>query len=162
MGANLQDHPAVVNVYKLKPAFQSLDTLAGASLAEAVAEYATGQGILTQELSTLAYVPATTLLSSADQRTALGLAAQGAAFLPRIQQAAMAAMMVAGAPVVEFLPINVYFGATKGEPNTSYISLATCLQHSFARGTVHISSSNPLSPPAIDPNCEWTTYLPLT
>jgi len=154
VGANLQDHPAVVNVYKLKPGFQSLDTLTGAALVAAVADYSTGQGILTQALSTLAYVPGRTLLSSADQRAAIRLMAQPAASLPRVQQVAMAAFYAAGAPMLEFLPINVYFGSSSPEPNTSYISLATCLQHSFSRGTVHVTSADPLIPPAIDPNCK--------
>lgn len=44
VGANLQDHPAVVNIYKLKPGVESLDTLQGEALTTALAEYAQGQG----------------------------------------------------------------------------------------------------------------------
>ncbi len=121
VGANLQDHPAVVNVYKLKPGFQSLDTLTGTALAAAVAEYALGQGILTQELSTLAYVPATGLLTSAEQRTALGLAARTAPFLPKAQQVATAGLLAAGAPLVELLPINVVRASPLAPPGFEYL-----------------------------------------
>lgn len=42
----------------------------------------------------------------------------------------------AGAPIVELLPINVFFGATTPEEGVKYVSLATCLQKSFSRGSI--------------------------
>ncbi len=159
VGANLQDHPAVVNVYKLKEGVQSLDHMVGASLAEAVAEYATGGGILTQALSLLAFAPSSSWLTQDDHQTVTRLIADSYPFLPGGQRAAQVKMWEADAPMVEFIPVNVYFGETGGEPNASYISLATCLQHSYSRGSVHIASADPLAKPAIDPACKSKAKL---
>lgn len=57
VGANLQDHPTVINIYSLPDNFTSLDEPTGASAYEAYEEYVAGQGILTQMLSMLAYLP---------------------------------------------------------------------------------------------------------
>lgn len=154
VGANLQDHPAVVNVYKLKPGIQSLDDLSwnATALAKALADYAQGEGVLTAALYPLAYLPTKKLLSRTDQTTALRLLATPNTGISMTQLAAQAALLAAGAPVVELLAVNVYFGASTGAPNTSYISLASCLQHSFSRGSIHITSNDPISPAAfIDP-----------
>ncbi|KAF8751623.1 GMC oxidoreductase [Rhizoctonia solani] len=45
-----------------------------------------------------------------------------------------------------------YFGPGPAKPNTSYISIIMCIQHPFSRGNIHLNTSDPLSPPAIDPN----------
>lgn len=154
VGANLQDHPTVVNVYKLKPGIQSLDRMVGATLAEALAEYAKGQGILTQALSLLAFLPSSVWLSEEDRATVNKLIADEYPFLPEAHRKAQVAMWEADVPMMEAIPVNVHYGEGPGEPNASYISLATCLQHSFARGSVHINSVDPLAKPAIDPACE--------
>ncbi|ORY73613.1 GMC oxidoreductase-domain-containing protein [Leucosporidium creatinivorum] len=153
VGANLQDHPGVVVVEKLKPAYQSLDNLSGVPLATAVGEYALGQGLLTQELSVLAYLTGSSFLTKAEQAEALALSKTPNAALPKKQQAQMIANLAAGSPVVEFLSINVYFGeSASGATNESYISLASCIQHSFSRGSIHISTADPLTAPTIDPS----------
>ena len=106
VGSNLQDHPAVVNVYKLKAGVQSLDHMVGASLAEAVAEYAKGEGILTQALSLLAFVPSSSWLSEADRETVSRLIADSYPFLPEAQRVAQVKMWEADAPMVELIPVN--------------------------------------------------------
>ncbi|KAG8897170.1 hypothetical protein FRC01_011460 [Tulasnella sp. 417] len=40
---------------------------------------------------------------------------------------------------------------TAPSPGTNYMILTAALQHPFSRGTVHITSSDPLTKPAIDP-----------
>lgn len=42
--------------------------------------------------------------------------------------------------------------APPAEPGKRYTSLFCALMHPLSRGTVHITSADPLSPPAIDPN----------
>ncbi|ORY73612.1 GMC oxidoreductase-domain-containing protein [Leucosporidium creatinivorum] len=150
VGANLQDHPAIVLVQKLKPGFVTLDGLAGDRLNQALADYAAGSGILTQELSTLAYLTGKQFLTPAEQKQLAKLVLQPSTQLPASQQAQQLLQIAAGAPIIEFLPINTYFGPSAGVANESYISLAACLQHSFSRGSIHISTTNPLTPPAID------------
>jgi len=156
VGANLQDHPTVISVYKLKPGFQSLDHMVGAALAAAVNDYSKGEGILTQALSLLAFAPSSSWLSGADRAKVTGLVAERHSFLPEAQRLAQVELYEADASMVEFIPINVDFsesGRVREEPDASYVSLATCLQHSFARGNVHLASADPLTKPAIDPNC---------
>lgn len=121
VGANLQDHPAVVNVYKLKPGIQSLDHMVGASLAEAVADYAKGEGILTQALSLLAFVPSSSWLYEFDHETVSKLIADEHAFLPEAQRVAQVKMWEADAPMVEFIPVNV-------------VCVSSCI---FSNGSLH-------------------------
>ncbi|GAA5876780.1 hypothetical protein JCM16303_006284 [Sporobolomyces ruberrimus] len=157
VGENLQDHPAVVVVEKLKPGAKTLDAvsanpvLAGAALAQ----WAFGKGILTQELSTLAYLNSETLLNASDHSRALALMNQlkSSSDIPTSQLEQQIAQVKAGSPVVEFLAINVYFGANAaGEQNVPYLSLAACNQKSFSRGSIHIASKDPKAYPNIDPN----------
>ncbi|KAL8277202.1 hypothetical protein RQP46_010375 [Phenoliferia psychrophenolica] len=157
VGENLQDHPATVNVYKLKAGVEPLDSLSTGSVAltEAVAQYALGQGPLTAALYPIAYLTGPQFLSRTDQTTAAGMLKAKSKGISAKQLAAQVALYLAGAPIVELLGINVYFGATAADADTAYVSLATCLQHSFSRGTVHITSSNPLTPPAINPNSQF-------
>lgn len=42
--------------------------------------------------------------------------------------------------------------APPAEPGKRYTSLFCALMHPLSRGTVHITSADPLAPPAIDPN----------
>ncbi|GAA5974692.1 hypothetical protein JCM11641_007225 [Rhodosporidiobolus odoratus] len=157
VGENLQDHPAVVVVEKLKDGAETLDALSTNELtaAKAIAQWALGKGILTQELSTLAYISAQSYLSAADHKKALKLidSLRGSHNIPAKQLAQQRAQVVAGSPVMEILAINVYFGKNAaGEPGDAYLSLAACNQKSFSRGSIHIASKNPKAYPLIDPN----------
>lgn len=67
VGENLQDHPGVAYVIKLADGLDSLDGLAGQRLNAALAAFAKGDGILTQELSFLAYLRAHSFQSPTDQ-----------------------------------------------------------------------------------------------
>ncbi|GAA6011247.1 hypothetical protein JCM11491_006773 [Sporobolomyces phaffii] len=156
VGENLIDHPAVVVIEKLKPGSKTLDAvsanpvLAGAALAE----WALGKGILTQELSTLAYLNSQTLLNASDHSRALAMMDQlkGSSKIPTSHVEQQIAQVKAGSPMMEFLAINVYFGANAaGEQNVPYLSLAACNQKSFSRGSIHITSKDPKAYPNIDP-----------
>ncbi|GAA5901199.1 hypothetical protein JCM5296_006295 [Sporobolomyces johnsonii] len=157
VGENLQDHPAIVVVEKLKDGYQSLDDLStnAAVAAAAVTEWAVlGQGILDQTLSSLAYLNSQTLLSRADHAKGLALmeSLKTSPNIPRSQLVQQIAQAKAGSPMLEFLPLNVYFGDSTAEPNTAYVSLAACLQKSFSRGSVHITSTDGKAYPSINPN----------
>ncbi|BGP52030.1 hypothetical protein JCM10450v2_008001 [Rhodotorula kratochvilovae] len=154
VGANLQDHPAVVAVFRLKPGVPSLDQLADpAFLNAALADYAAGKGILTEALFPLAYLRLGDFLNSTELGTVSTLGSQ--ANNPQLdseQYGASQTLWSCNVPVVELLSINVYFGAATAEPGVNYVSLAGCLQHSLSRGSIHSTSSDPLAAPAIDPN----------
>ncbi|GAA5907563.1 hypothetical protein JCM5296_007191, partial [Sporobolomyces johnsonii] len=156
VGENLQDHPALVVVAKLKDGYQSLDAVSTNATLAAVdlAEWGLGQGILTQAISTVAYLNSQTLLSHADQAEALSLmeSLKTSSNIPASQLDQQIAQVKAGSPMIELLAINAYFGNATAEPNTAYISLAACNQKSFSRGSIHIASTDSKSYPTINPN----------
>ena len=116
-----------MNVYKLKPGVQSLDSLkvGSAALAEvrpslttssdcnaettlqAVADYGVGQGPLTAALYALAYLAGPQFLSPAEQATVSALLDANSTDIPSRQLVAQRALYEAGAPIVELLSINV-------------------------------------------------------
>ncbi|GAA5912643.1 hypothetical protein JCM6882_004699 [Rhodosporidiobolus microsporus] len=155
VGKNLQDHPAIVDVFELKEGVESLDALSQnpALLAAALAEFAVGEGILTQALYPLSYLTLSDFTSSSDLTTisTLGNRANNPQLSIKLWNAAQS-LYNANVPVMELLSINVYFGNATGQPAKNYLSLAGCLQHSLSVGNVHITSSNPTLPPRINPN----------
>ncbi|GAA5996465.1 hypothetical protein JCM5350_007730 [Sporobolomyces pararoseus] len=153
VGSGLQEHPAQVNVFKLKEGVDSLDKLADPSfLQTALGQYAQGQGILTEALFPLAYLKLSDFLSKADLAKIDQLRSQE--LNPQLSAAQFAATQRLfehdKVNFLEVLGINVYFGNTTATANTSYISLAGCLQHALSRGSVHIKSAEPLAAPLID------------
>lgn len=138
VGANLNDHPAQVNVYKLKSGVDSLDKLADpVFLQNALGQYAQGQGILTEALLPLAYLKLSDFLSKADLAKIDELRSHEAN--PQLSSAQFNAserLFEADQNFLEVLGINVYFGNTTATANTTYISLAGCLQHALSRGSV--------------------------
>ncbi|GAA6059676.1 hypothetical protein JCM10212_000063 [Sporobolomyces blumeae] len=154
VGENLQDHPAQVNIYELKDSVKSLDSLADpAFLQAALAEYAKGQGILTETLFPLAYLKLTDFLSDEDLTKIAALGSKDKnPQLTHGQWQASQNLYNADVNVLELLGINVYFGNSTAAANTSYISLAGCLQHALSRGSVHIASANVTAAPLIDPS----------
>ncbi|KIK56299.1 hypothetical protein GYMLUDRAFT_263776 [Collybiopsis luxurians FD-317 M1] len=53
---------------------------------------------------------------------------------------------------VELIMVEKAFATVPAQDSTSYISLVVSLPHPVARGSVHISSSDPLADPSINPN----------
>ncbi|GAA5993399.1 hypothetical protein JCM11641_001167 [Rhodosporidiobolus odoratus] len=154
VGENLQDHAAIVEVFELKSGVESLDELSDpAFLSAALAEFATGQGILTEAIYPLAYLTLSDFTNWSDASTIANLGSQASnPQLPSNLWKADQSLYQANVPVLELLGINVYFGNSTGQPGVNYLSLAACAQHPLSRGNIHITSSNPLVPPAIDPN----------
>ncbi|GAA5844117.1 hypothetical protein JCM11251_001824 [Rhodosporidiobolus azoricus] len=149
------NHDAIVAVFELKEGIPSLDELQRdpATLAAALAEFAAGQGILTQVLYPLAYLTLSDFTNSSDLTTISTLGSrQNNPQLSTAMYDASQALYDAKVPVLELISVNVYFGNATGQPGKNYLSLAGCLQHPLSRGSVHITSSDPLLAPAIDPN----------
>lgn len=93
----------------------------------------------------LAYLKASTFMNKTEQATSLTLSETPNPALSKKQQKLMVENLALGSPVVEFLSINTYFGETAGDGNSSYLSLASCLQHSFSRGNIVRRASFPRS-----------------
>ncbi|GAA6028975.1 hypothetical protein JCM8097_001533 [Rhodosporidiobolus ruineniae] len=156
-GENLQDHPAVFMVQRLKEGAVTLDGLAANETFEedSLAQWQKGNGILTEVLSTLAYLSSQTLLSPADHQTALELVHDlyGSPNVSKSQLDQQRLQIEVGSPVMELVAINVYFGKNgTSDSGVPYLSMAACNQKSFSRGSVHIASSNPTDYPLINPN----------
>ncbi|BGP20431.1 hypothetical protein JCM10213_001561 [Rhodosporidiobolus nylandii] len=152
VGESLQDHPAIVDVFKLKPGVESLDNLSNSTfMAAALADFAAGEGILTEAIYPLAYLTLSDFTSVADQATIASLGSQASnPQLPSNLWSAAQSMFVANVPTLELVSINAFFGNGSAEAGASYISLAGCLQHELSRGSIHVTSSDPLAAPAID------------
>lgn len=145
---------------------------------QALAAYAAGTGILTQCLYALAYLTGPSFLSTVDQINALKLMALPQTGISVRQLLKQVALYLGGSPIVEcvsllsyflaavltkmyrLLSINVYFGASAGTAGSSYLSIATCLQHSFSRGS--IVRPLPPSPPPTNPTAHHSTSPPQT
>ncbi len=152
VGANLQDQNFLGMVYRLKPQYESLSFTPGPALQQALADYAHGEGLLTQSLPLSAYLPRKVFLDKADYHPATDLLHKKASYLHKSQQDAILAMDAADSPMAEILALDRNGGFDPSAPNASYISAATSFQHPLSRGTVHIHSTDPLAKPVIDPN----------
>lgn len=106
----LQDHPSVVLAFKLKAGEISLDDVQHNPVffATALADYATGQGILTQAIYPLAYLSPTMLLNSTDATATLtAIKATPSNLGVTVKQiAALVASFTGGSPLIELVPIN--------------------------------------------------------
>lgn len=107
--------------------------------------------MLTHALSAYVYLRFSDFLSWSERHELRQIVQSSTPTMTSEQQAATTNFLNHGAPIVEHLPISVYFGADQPEQNTTYMSIASCLQHSFSRGNIHIISADPTVPPAIDP-----------
>ncbi|KIM78169.1 GMC oxidoreductase [Piloderma croceum F 1598] len=53
----------------------------------------------------------------------------------------------------QVLTVMASMGVINPEQGKSYFTMLSSVQHPFSRGSVHISTNDPLKPPAIDPKC---------
>ncbi|GAA6053901.1 hypothetical protein JCM3770_005324 [Rhodotorula araucariae] len=155
VGENLQDHPAIIAVFRLHlGAAPSLPQPSDPSaLAAAFKEYAAGQGILTQAASPLAFLRGRDFLNSTELNIASTLG--NLSNNPQLndeQYAASVRLSAPNVPAIELVSFNAYLGNGTAERGYNYVSLGGCLQHSLSRGSIHITSPSPFTPPAIDPN----------
>ncbi|GAA5912640.1 hypothetical protein JCM6882_004698 [Rhodosporidiobolus microsporus] len=156
VGKNLQDHPAIVDVFELKEGAKTLDALTEnpGLLAAALDEFALGDGILTQALHPLAYLTVSDFTNTSDLDTLSSLKSSDSN--PQLSAKlwnASQSLFDDDVPVMELLAINTYFGINAtGQPGKSYLSIAACLQHSLSIGSVHINSTNATAPPSINSN----------
>lgn len=110
VGANLQDHPAIVDVFRLKPGVPSLDQLQDpVALAAALADYAQGRGILTEALFPLAYLRLGDFLNATELAQVETLGSQASnPQLSAQQYGASQTLWSKNVPVIELLSVNVY------------------------------------------------------
>lgn len=163
VGENLQDHAMSGQLWQVNPGVETWDqlrinqTFAG----EAARQYnTTHDGPLSSTISTLAFTSfkATTSGNDTayqDMLTTLDTWLNSTTLTPlqkKQYDIQKRWMNEETAPGMEFVMVPMG-GLTRTRPanETSYLVVSAILQHPFSRGSVHITSNDPLQLPAVDP-----------
>ncbi|KZW03649.1 alcohol oxidase [Exidia glandulosa HHB12029] len=166
VGENLQDHAMVPLSFKLTDGHHTWDELRNNATfaAEAAAQYAATQnGILASTISVLSFFPLQTFLNqTAVESTVSSLISDLTQSITsssalRILQNVVQLVWLQNRriPQLEIVMIpgfNPTGTVTVPTAGTSYLTVAAVLQHPFSRGSVHITSTDPVAKPAVDPN----------
>ncbi|KAL4262831.1 GMC oxidoreductase family protein [Pleurotus pulmonarius] len=157
VGENLQEHPFVHAQWQLKPGHDTFDILRNnATYAEEQEKLynETKQGLLTNIDSTMAFVPLQTvvgvdrlsLITDAIRQEATSVTPSGiSAVQYNIQGSWLEERSVPQVEIIHWC--KGLMSPTEGE---NYIALLGGYMHPSSRGSVHLASSDPLAPPAID------------
>ncbi|KAK7472909.1 hypothetical protein VKT23_001016 [Stygiomarasmius scandens] len=161
VGANLQDHLSSGFTAEMNPKYESMDILAN-DPARAGTEWqlyeSRKQGMFTA-VSSVAYAFLPTkyfadvkLISKAAEDPAISRGADGLKGMTRTIELEKEWLVHDEVPQLEIVQVPAFL-PTAGylpEPGKRYFSIFVALMHPLSRGTVHISSPDPLAPPAID------------
>jgi len=154
VGSNLADHPAVLGTYRLKSGIVSSDDLLrnATFAAEQTALYMnTGGGLLSHGISLLDYQSLKSIVTQEELLEGLKLLKRDPTTMSEEQFDAISDR-IQNSVAVEFLLINAFFESDDlPDPNTSYITIATTLQHPLSRGSSHIHGAEATDAPLIDP-----------
>lgn len=154
VGANLADHPALLGTYRLKSGIPSSDDLLrnATFAAEQTSLYmTTGGGLLSHGISLLDYQTLKSIVTPEELLEGMKLLKHEPSTMSEEQFHAITDRILNGV-AVEFLLINAFFESDNlPDPNTSYLTIATTLQHPLSRGSSHIHGQDPSQAPLIDP-----------
>ncbi|KAI0922405.1 hypothetical protein AcV7_005945 [Taiwanofungus camphoratus] len=157
VGENLQEHLFVAVQWLLKPGIETFDIMRNNATfaAEQAALYnATHTGFLTNTDSTVGFIPLPSIATGDNLTSLLEIfdqEAQQAATLPiqQLQYPIQRSWAAEGnVAFVEFIQWSKGFIAP--QPNQSYVTLLGGIVHPMSRGSVHITTNDPLASPAID------------
>ncbi|KAG5725377.1 Choline dehydrogenase [Termitomyces sp. T112] len=157
VGENLQDHYSVLGQYQLKPGFLTFDELSkNATFAteQAVLYNETRSGMLAASNSMVAFLPIQSYANESEIQSLLSrLDASTRTPRSALQSAQYAIqrdwLRTGSVPATELLLFSGSLGVTPEDQR--FITIAAAGLHHLSRGSVHINSSDPLSPPQIDP-----------
>ncbi|KAL2869604.1 GMC family oxidoreductase [Aspergillus lucknowensis] len=170
VGSNVQDHTVTLVLYEAQPGVMTLDTLyqAPEAMQAVVKEYVeTGGGPLSSVGSTQGFFPAKKILSEtelaevvqsirATKPTSEFHATQLEQIVAHLQSDISANMQVVLLAGTVDPNTGVEHQAKLFAPpppgNAVGITAALCLQYPVSRGHIHIQSSDPSTPPVINPN----------
>lgn len=168
VGANLQEHIYCTSSYELKDdqGFETWDKLRNSPdfAAQSMTQYQSqdvDRGIIASAFSGFAYLPLSTYMTKSEieqvKDEVEGLIKQGHKYYKNdleIETAQMSLDQIqeAGPPAMEYIFAPGFFAtASAPKDGKSYFSILSALQHPFARGTIHITSNDPLAKAAMDP-----------
>ncbi|RPD54778.1 GMC oxidoreductase [Lentinus tigrinus ALCF2SS1-7] len=162
VGENLQDHPYISATHEIDPSNDTLDFLwdAPEQIGAQMELYKTQKsGFLTSQPSAMYAFVSTKNLATEEQlrewkvkaEKAIQDAPQGLQGLLRFQ---LQWLLSPSSGEAEIIPYPGFFPGTglKPVPKSRYSTMMCSTMHPFSRGTVHIASADPKTPPAIDPN----------
>ncbi|KAF8965919.1 alcohol oxidase [Flammula alnicola] len=169
VGENLQDHVCVASIIEIDPKFETMDVLSDPE------ELAKQQELYKKQKGLLSSVPAPgfIFLSSkdlgtpedirawqekADVHSTNHLEAQTSPALAsglqkqyELQKSWLTQEHLAQAEILNYIG-HQPLPSSVPVPGKRYTTLVSAVMHPLSRGTVHIGSSDPLTPPLIDPN----------
>ncbi|KEP48703.1 glucose dehydrogenase [Rhizoctonia solani 123E] len=161
VGENYQDHMSIGVTFELKPgsSVRNVDALRNNATfaAEAAAQYnATHDGILSHSDPIISFIDFDAMASSGDISKMLEqlnheISLEKTTPLQKASYDIQKEWLSKKIGLVEVILKSSYAGPGVPKTNTTYMSILTAVQHPFARGNIHINSSNPLVAPQIDP-----------
>lgn len=167
VGANFQDHVLGGLLYDLKPGVPSLDAMHGADYAKKMQEMydKVGQGPLGSPGMGMGFVSYASLVSKDElEQTIAEIKQKSLAkteFEKKQEKVIINQLRDPTFANLQTFCIMCRLDVGKGSDQTQFfsappegteqVSLLMCLEHPLSRGTVHITSSDPLAPPQIDP-----------
>ncbi|GAA5851239.1 hypothetical protein JCM9279_007495 [Rhodotorula babjevae] len=165
VGENLQDHPMVAMSFRLGRQHDSLDLLesdkhyaaeARFSSPSVIEEYHHQQGPLTQGVPIVGYLAPASFLSRTELAHGRDLNRvttdhYGEPFEISPRQLEVEQGLYEARGKLEIVAMNRFLLGNKREAGRSYIGVIAALQHALSRGSVHITSADPLKKPRIDP-----------
>ncbi|KAM0747209.1 alcohol oxidase [Meredithblackwellia eburnea MCA 4105] len=163
VGENLQDHLSTSITFTLKSPLKSMDDYRRSSTPAAGLfhklvddQYNRHHGMLTQAAPVLAFLTPEMLLETDEEREIgsgmLDLQAgnNGDTDLDP-EQRAVIYQNKDRSPMIELCPLNFKMGPV-ADPDSSHFGIMAAVLHPMSRGWIHIHSSDPYLPPAIQPN----------
>ncbi|GAA5999425.1 GMC family oxidoreductase [Rhodotorula paludigena] len=163
VGENFQDHPCIAMSFRLKRQYESLDMFeSDARLKEKIhQEFLHHEGPLAQTAPVVAFLPPGHYLDKPEYMHGLMLAhrVEGSEHEhlpiawahPSKKQLHVEQSLYGARGMIEVVAMNRFLGGVKKEEGRGYIGVIVALQHALSRGNVHITSSDPLGKPRIDP-----------
>jgi choline dehydrogenase len=153
VGENLRDHPRSIMSNELADGITSLDSLGDpAALEETRMKYRTEPlqwGVCTGD----AYIVLSDVLSDDDKVSLARLvdeidAMDVPAGVKRQHRILTKFLVSPSEPSGQYL---LGQGGTDGDKVRNYVSISACVPHPFSRGSIHITTADPIVDPAIDP-----------
>jgi choline dehydrogenase-like flavoprotein len=167
VGANFQDHVLGGLLYDLKPGIDSMDALRNEDFLKAQQDaYETSKtGVYASPGMMMGFVSYANVATPEEIKETVAAVkknslaktdfekAQEKVILDQLTDSKFANLQTFCIPcrldVAKGSDQTQFFGAPP--PGKQQVSLLMCLEHPLSRGTVHITSSDPLAPPQIDP-----------
>jgi choline dehydrogenase-like flavoprotein len=169
VGENLTDHVAFVTTFELAAGGFSVDAFANPEVVQAVMGLyqTTGTGPLASPPSGMGFLSYASLVSTDELERTIGLIDLAGPADPQQRHKQLVRTVdrlrdpKAGAIQLLFIPANIDTGEGRQDQSkfvrpaatgNNHVSVVVALQYSLSRGSVHVTTNDPASQPAINPS----------